>query len=86
MRTTLTIEDSLARKLKSLAQRSGRSFKQVVNDAIRAGLVQRPKVKPYRLRPTPLGGAMPGVDLRKALQIAEALEDLEIARKLDLRK
>ena len=86
MRTTLTIDDALAKKLKAIARRSGRSFKDVVNDVLRAGLSQRPPSKRYRLTPSALGGVVPGVDLRKSLQISDALEDLETARKLDTRK
>jgi hypothetical protein len=33
-----------------------------------------------------LGGVTPGVDLDKALRLAEALEDEAIARKLEMRK
>ena len=33
-----------------------------------------------------LGGAVPGIDLTKALRLAAALEDDEIARNLELRK
>ncbi len=38
MRTTLTLEDDLARRLKELARQKDRKFKEVVNDAIRKGL------------------------------------------------
>ena len=38
MRTTLTLEDDLALKLKELARSTDRKFKEVVNDAIRKGL------------------------------------------------
>jgi predicted transcriptional regulator len=38
MRTTLTLDDDLARKLKELARSTDRKFKEVVNDAIRKGL------------------------------------------------
>ena len=38
MRTTLTLEDDLAKKLKELARGTDRKFKEVVNDAIRKGL------------------------------------------------
>lgn len=40
MRTTLTIEDSLAELLKKQAHETGKPFKQVVNEALRAGLEQ----------------------------------------------
>ena len=88
MRTTLTLDDSLAKALKELAHRSGRSFKEVVNETLRAGLSRRnpPRPKPYRLEPASLGGVLPGIDLDKALQLAGALEDVEITKKLELRK
>ena len=38
MRTTLTLEDDLALKLKELARSTDRNFKEVVNDSIRKGL------------------------------------------------
>lgn len=38
MRTTLTIEDDLAQKLKNAANRQRKSFKEVVNQALRRGL------------------------------------------------
>ena len=89
MRTTLTIDDELAQALKELAYRSDKSFKEVVNETLRAGLTGQkalPRARPYRLRPSSLGGVMPGIDLNKTLQLADALEDEEIARKLELRK
>lgn len=89
MRTTLTLEEQIARALKSAAHRSGKPFKQVVNETLRAGLVagQAPaRARPYRVKPASLGGVVPGVDLHKALRLADSLEDQEIARKLALRK
>lgn len=89
MRTTLTIEDRIARDLKEIAHRSGRPFKVVVNETLRAGLAARQspiKQKRYRLRPASLGRVQSGIDLDKALALAGALEDQEIARKLELRK
>ena len=38
MRTTLTIDDNVARQLEEIVHRSGKSFKAVVNDALRAGI------------------------------------------------
>jgi hypothetical protein len=88
MRTTLTVDDRIAKALKALAHRTGKPFKQVVNETLQAGLAARdaPKPKPYRIKPVALGGVMPGFDLNKALRLAAALEDEEIARKLELRK
>ncbi len=89
MRTTLTIEDRIAKALKALAHRSGKSFKQVLNETLQAGLAAREapaKPRPYRVKPASLGGVLPGVDLTKAVQLADLLEDEEVARKLALRK
>jgi len=89
MRTTITLDDRLARALKDLAHRSGKPFKQVVNETLRAGLeagAAPARPRPYRLKPVSLGGPLPGIDLTKALQLAAQLEDDEILRKLHQRK
>jgi hypothetical protein len=89
MRTTVTIDDRLAKALKALAHRSGKPFKQVINETLQAGLAAGAapaKARPYRVMPVSLGGVLPGLDLTKALRLADALEDDEIARKLELRK
>jgi hypothetical protein len=89
MRTTLTLDDDLAETLRESAFRSGKPFKQVVNETLRAGLAAGeapPRPQRYRLEPASLGGVRPGVDLDRALRLADALEDEGIARKLELRK
>ena len=89
MRTTLTIDDQIAKTLKSVAHRSGKPLKHVVNETLRAGLAAAHapgRARPYRLKPASLGGVLPGIDLDKALRLAARLEDHEIARKLALRK
>lgn len=88
MRTTLTLDDRIVRDLKKLAHQTGKPFKQVVNETLQAGLGAQasPKPKRYRLKPVSLGGVLPGINLNKALALASALEDEEIARKLELRK
>ena len=89
MRTTLTLDDELARALKKRAFETGRSFKAVVNEALRAGLAAGqapPAARPYRLKPASLGGVRPGIDLDRALGLADALEDGELARKLEQRR
>ena len=89
MRTTLTLEDGIAAQLREIAHRSGRSFKAVVNDALRAGIANNrisTRRKPYRLEPVALGAVVGPYDLDKALQLADRFEDEEIAHKLQLRK
>ncbi len=88
MRTTLTLDSDVAAELKALARRTGRPLKEVVNEALRAGLHARraPTGRPYRITPVSLGGVLPGVDLDRALRLADALDDEAISRKLELRK
>jgi hypothetical protein len=88
MRTTLTIDGHLARALKERAHRTGKSFKQIVNETLRAGLgaAEARRSKPYKVKPAALGGVMPGINLDKALALADAIEDQELASKMQLRK
>ena len=88
MRTTLTLDKDLAAALRDEVRRSGRPLKRIVNEALRAGLAVRraPAPRRYRLKPLSLGGVLPGVDLDKALRLAEALEDEATARKLEMHK
>lgn len=88
MRTTLTLDDDLAAHLRRLASETGRPFKQVVNDALRAGLFpQQPTTSAEDLSfaTYPLG-LRPEINLDQARHLATALEDDETVRKLELRK
>ena len=88
MRTTVRVEDDLLERLKAQARREKVSLTRVINRTLKAGLqvggARRPKRSVYRERPQALGA--PRVSLDKALALAAALEDEEIARKLALRK
>ena len=86
MRTTVTLDPDVAAKLKALARQRGISFKEALNQAVRAGLRARREPARSPLRYTQAMGLRPGVDLDKALQLASALEDEEIVRKLEVRK
>jgi len=58
MRTTLVIDDDVLDKARSIAERLHAPFRQVVNEALRAGLlsVEKPTItQPYRTKPYPLG-------------------------------
>jgi len=87
MRTTVTLDPDVEKMLQNAIRERGVSFKQALNEAIRAGLTRgrRPRTarfvqKSYHLGPSP--------DFRwdKALAMADAIEDEEITRKLALRK
>lgn len=57
MRTTLTIDDDVAKLLDEQVRRSGVSFKEAVNDALRAGLVKarKPAARPFRVESFAMG-------------------------------
>lgn len=88
MRTTLTLEDRLAEALRRRAHEQGKPFKEVVNEALRAGLQAQaqPSPQPYRLEPASMGRPCPAGDLVKAREISEDLEDAAVAEKLEQRK
>jgi hypothetical protein len=89
MRTTLTIDDQLARALKSLAHHSDKPFKDVVNDTLRRGLTAAQALSEARSYSAPsysMGQVAGGLNLDKALALAERLEDEEVARKLSMNK
>ena len=89
MRTTLTIDDSIAKKLKQIAHDTGKSYKQVVNETLRRGLAAAKISEPapaYKLKPSSMGGLAADYNLDKALALADHLEDEEIAEKLRRRK
>jgi predicted transcriptional regulator len=76
MRTTLTLDDDLARRLKQLARREGRPFKEVVNEALRRGLAAQEVAEPaaaYRTD-TFRSGFRAGVDPLKLNQLVDELE------------
>jgi plasmid stability protein len=77
MRTTLSLDDDLAAKLKSEARRSGHSFRDVVNDMLRRGLAGKnrlPTIKPFKVKAKSLGEPRPGLNLDR---IAELIEQVE---------
>lgn len=82
MRTTITLEVDVAARLREFAHRSGISFKQAVNDAVREGLSSPAalRAEPF-VQPTYSLGRV-RVDLTKALALASVLEDEELVSKL----
>ena len=85
MRTTVTLDPDVEALIKRAMRERDLSFKQAVNEAIRAGLAPPTRTKPFDF-PTYRMGATPGLNLDKALQLAGELEDAEIMRKLERRK
>jgi hypothetical protein len=86
MRTTVTLDQDVAAKLREITRERGISFKAALNDSVRAGLTTSSQPsKRFRVHARPLG-ARPGINLDKALTLAGEMEDAEILRKLELRK
>jgi len=84
MRTTVTLDpETEALVKKAMAQRK-LSFKQVVNEAIVRGLATTGAPQPFHTQTRSMGVA--SINLDKASQIAAALEDEEILRKMSLGK
>jgi hypothetical protein len=74
-RTTLTLEDDVAERLLEESHRTGKSFKDVVNEAIRAGLERRDATPPQRfvVRARPMK-ARPGIEFDDIEGLLERLE------------
>ena len=87
MRTTVTLDPDVEAIIRTAMRERGLSFKEALNDAIRAGLFQGTGRGPrkYRLK-TYRMGFKPELSLDKALRLAATIEDEEIVRKLSLRK
>lgn len=86
MRTTVTLDADLDRRLREVAQQRRISYKAAINAAIRAGLAPAADgPRPYREKVRAIG-VLPGVDLTKALELAATLEDTATIQKLALRK
>jgi hypothetical protein len=72
MRTTLTLDDDVAAKLKAEIRRSGNTFKQLVNNLLRRALnAPRPKVsKSFRVRARKMG-LVPGLNYDNIAELIE---------------
>lgn len=76
MRTTLTLDEDVAAKLKSEARKSGKPLKAVVNEALREGLTARKAAKkqpPFKVRARSLGH-YPGLDYDNIGVLLEQIE------------
>ena len=74
MRTTLAIDDDLAMLLHRRARERQRPFKEIVNEALRRGLVDPVAPAPVQV-PQPHSLGAPKVDLTRALRMADDLDD-----------
>ncbi len=76
MRTTLTLDDDVAAKLRDEARRSGEPFKQIVNRVLRTGLTiraQAASIPPYKIKARALD-LRPGFNYDKVSELIEEIE------------
>ncbi len=74
MRTTLTLDDDVAAKLVSASRKSGKPFKQVVNAAIRRGLLETQAARQsdeFSVQPQRMGALKAGLTLDKTSAVLE---------------
>lgn len=78
MRTTLTLDEDVAARLKAESRRLDQPFKEVVNETLRRGLASRrsesSKRKTFKVAARDLGQLRPGLSLDN---ISELLEHIE---------
>jgi hypothetical protein len=77
MRTTLTLDDDVAAKLKAEQRRAGRTFREVVNEALRQGLASQrvtAKRQSFKITARDLGDLKPGLSLDNVAELIERVE------------
>lgn len=78
MRTTLTLDDDVAAKLKAESRRLDRSFREVVNETLRRGLATQRSTASrrnhFKIVPRDLGRSRPGLSLDNISEIIEQTE------------
>lgn len=85
MRTTVTLDPDTAALIRARMSERGLTFKQALNEAIRAGIGSaEARREPFRGETADLG--VPTVNLDRALQLAAGLEDDELLRRNRLGK
>ncbi len=77
MRTTVTLDDDLAAKLKEEARRSGRPMKETINALLRLGLVARKRTRsrvPFTVQARDVGQLRGSLTLDKVGELLEQVE------------
>ena len=77
MRTTLTLDDDVAAKLKTEARRAGRPLREIVNETLRRGLASQrvtSRRQPFKIEARDLGNLTPGLPLDNVAELIEQVE------------
>jgi hypothetical protein len=80
MRTTVTLDEDVAAKLKAEARRTGKPFKTVLNECLRVALSAgrgRARPAPFRIDPRDLGALRPGLSLDNVAELLDLVEGPE---------
>ncbi len=80
MRTTVTLDPDTEQLVRRRMRERGQSFKEALNDLIRAGAIDDGSTTPFRTKTASMGVSQ--VNLDRALQVVAELEDDELVRKL----
>jgi len=75
-RTTITLDEDVRAKLQTEMKKTGKSFKETVNETLRVGLLSRQQIqkqKPFKVRAKNLG-LKPGYSLDKVWDLIEEVE------------
>jgi predicted CopG family antitoxin len=75
-RKTVTLDDDVRTKLEAEMKKSGKSFKETVNETLRSGLAVRQDLKvakPFKVRPKAMG-LKPGYSYDKVWELIEGVE------------
>ncbi len=78
MRTTLTLEPDVARKIQSKVKQNGKGLKEVINETLRLGLLEQEKIKAqprkrFKVIPFP-GRVRPGLNFDCTQQLLSQIE------------
>jgi hypothetical protein len=77
MRTTVTLDEDVAAKLTSLARRTGRAFRDVLNETLRRGLARPTATQPkqaFAVKARDLGTRRPGLPSDSVADLIEQAE------------
>ena len=77
MRTTLTLDEDVAAKLRAESRRAGRPFREIVNETLRRGLASRRVARQrqsFKITARDLGDLKPGLSLHNVAELVEHVE------------
>lgn len=78
MRTTINLDEALIERAKTIAAQTGKSFSDVVQDAVRESIARRDRAAARPNLPLPVdrigGGLLPGVDLDDNAALLDLME------------